>query len=132
MREKRGKTNVVGLVQKGSKRRWYFTRLGFLAVPKGGARGNRRNQRGTLFTQYYLLEAASIKSAFKKADLILSICENRDRGARLKGRPVDFMKIGIFDLEPLYQKLTDGVELFDESELKVTYGRAKRRVMVSR
>ena len=39
------------------------------------------------------------------------------------------MKIGIFDLEPLYQKLTDGVELFDESELKVTYGRAKRRVM---
>jgi hypothetical protein len=46
----------------------------------------------------------------------LSICQNPRGEAKLNGERVAYIKVGIMDLEPLYEKLESGVELFEESE----------------
>src|SRR5438094_734584 len=120
MRNQPGRINAVAGGDKNKlPKRWYFVRLAFLAIPWESRR--RSKCKGTLFKQYHLLQAATITSAFKKADRILAVCENCSGEGKLNGKRVMFKKIGIFNLEPLYEKLRDGVELFDESEPEVSF-----------
>jgi hypothetical protein len=106
---------------------WYFVRLAFLAVPWKSK--SDKNAKGTLFKQYYLVQARNIESAFKKAQHILTTSEHCDGDGRLNGKKVAFQKVGILDLEPLYELLQSGIEIFDESELNVTYADIKKRVI---
>src|ERR1700733_2845519 len=108
---------------------WYFSRLAFLAVPWNLR--NNNSAKGTLFKQYYLVRAKNIRSAFTKAEHILSASEHCEGGGRLNGRRVVFKKVGILDLEPLYQPLQSGAELFDESESGVAYAKIKKYVISS-
>ena len=108
---------------------WYFVRLAFLAIPWESRHSKRAE--GTLFKQYYLVRAENIKSAFAKADRILSVSEHCDGDGVLNGKRVVFRKIGILDLEPLYEPLRSGVELFDESEIAVSATEATKHVVTS-
>jgi hypothetical protein len=122
------KAGAVGGRDKGrGTSRWYFTRLALLAVP--WETRNKRTAKGTLFRQYHLIRAKNITSAFDKAEHILALSENRKGAGKLNGHRVDYKKVGIMDLEPLYQKLASGVELFDESELHVSFTSICRRVI---
>ena len=96
---------------------WYFVRLAFLAVP--WRKRTSPNASGMLFKQVHLVRARSIASAFAKADYILSLSEHRDGRANLRGVRVDYRKVGVLEVEPLYEELVSGVELFDESELNI-------------
>jgi len=106
---------------------WYFLRLAFLAIP-WEARGNK-DTKGVLFKQYYLLKAKAMKSAFEKAKRILSVSQHCEGDGRLKGKRVIFKSVGIMDLEPLYEPLQSGAELFDESEEGISYVEAKKQVI---
>jgi hypothetical protein len=106
---------------------WYFARLALLAVPWEAR--NKRTAKGTLFTQYHLIRARNISSAFDKAEQILALSENRKGAGKLNGHRVDYKRVGILDLEPLYQKLASGVELFDESKQHVSFSSICRRVL---
>jgi len=108
-------------------RYWYFVRLAFLAIP--WELKHNKAAKGTLFKQYHLLQARSIESAFKKANLILSVSENRSGEAKLRGKRVIYLKVGILNLEPVYQKLSSGVEIFDESERDVSLACARKQVL---
>src|SRR5205814_163361 len=88
-----------------------------------------KDTRGTLFKQYYLFKSRNLESAFKKADHILAISEDLTGGGSLNGKRVVYRKIGILDLEPLYQELSDGVELFDESEIRMPYKTLKKQLI---
>jgi hypothetical protein len=109
---------VAGEGKQSHARSWYFVRLAFLAIPWDSRK--HRRPKGNLFKQYHLLQADDIGSAFRKAEHILSASENLSGDGKLNGIRVIYRKIGILDLEPLYQKLESGVELFDESELNVS------------
>ena len=106
---------------------WYFVRLAFLAIPWESRFGG--DPKGTLFIQYYLLEARNIKSAFDKARSILSVSEHCEGDGSLRGKRVIFKKVSILDIESLYEPIKSGVELFDESELGVKYAEVKRQVI---
>ena len=41
-------------------------------------------------------------------------------------------KVGLLDIEPLFQPLQSGVELFEESELRVSSSEAKKHVITNR
>jgi hypothetical protein len=87
-----------------------------------------RNAKGTLFKQYHLIRAKNATSAFKKAERILQVSEHLEGGS-LNGRKVTVEKVGILDLEPLYECIQSGVELFDESEVGVCRARARKLAM---
>jgi hypothetical protein len=112
------------------KETWYFVRLAFLAVP-WELRANK-NPIGTLFRRYHLIQAKSMRSAFNKATHILSMSEHCDGDGFLQGKRVAFKKVGILDLEPLYERLESGVELFDESEMGIRYSKICKQVVNSR
>ena len=129
IRENRdGKTSVVDR-EIDVPESWYFVRLAFLAIPWQSRRN--KNAKGTLFKQYYLVKATGIKSAFNKANYILSVSEHREGDGVLDGKRVIFKSIGILDLEPLYEPIKSGAELFDESEGDVAYAGIKKQVISS-
>lgn len=97
--------------------------MGLIAVP--WHLRNKTNATGTLFKQYYLIRAGNIKSAFKKADYLLSISEHREGDGKLNGKRVAVRAVGILDIEPVLEPIQSGVEIFDESESKVSYSLAK-------
>src|ERR1039458_6328651 len=113
----------------GEKAMWYFVRLAFLAIPWKSKDG--KNPKGTLFKHYHLIQAKDIRSAFNKAGQILSISEHCEGDGILQGERVIFKKVGILDLEPLYERLQSGVELFDESELGTRYLEIGRKVITN-
>jgi Domain of unknown function (DUF4288) len=108
---------------------WYFARLAFIASPAGS---NTRKLQGTLFLNYHLIRAKDYRSAFKKAEYILSTREHCDGSGKLNGKRINLKKAGILDLEPLYEPLKSGVEIFDESRIGVRYARIKQKVISSR
>jgi hypothetical protein len=75
------------------------------------------------------VQAKNIKSAFKKAQHILTTSEHCEGDGRLNGKRVIFKRVGILNLEPLYEPLQSGAELFDESELDVVYAEIKKQVI---
>ncbi len=107
--------------------RWYFVRLALLAVPWEVQ--NKRSIHGTLFMHYHLIRAKNIRSALDKAEHILAVSENRKGAGRLHGHRVDYRKVGILDLEPLYQKLESGIEIFDESKPNISLSSISRHVL---
>jgi hypothetical protein len=116
--------------RRGSERAtWYFVRLAFLAIP--WASKDDENPKGTLFKHYHLIQAKDMRSAFNKARHILSISEHCEGDGVLQGERVIFKKIGILDLEPLYERLQSGVELFDESEVGTRYLEINREVITN-
>lgn len=119
----------AGEVKPRTTQSWYFARLGLLALP--WALRHDPKAKGTLFRQYHLIQAADMSSAFAKAEHILSVSECRTGDASLHGHRVDYRKVGVLDLEPLYQKLESGVELFDECEINVPLVATVRRVIKS-
>src|SRR5579859_2556366 len=98
--------------KKITREQWYFVRIAFLAVPwkkRGG-----KNPKGTLFKQYFLIKAKHMTSARNKAKRIISVSESRNGTAEFNGQQVDFMKIGIMDLDQLTDRLVSGVEILSE------------------
>lgn len=115
--------------REGEKLTWYFVRLAFLAIP--WKLKDNENPRGTLFKHYHLIEAKNMKSAFNKASHILSISEHCEGDGRLQGKRVIFKKIGVLNLDPLYERLQSGVELFDESEVGVCYSEITKQIITN-
>src|SRR5580765_480549 len=88
---------------RGEKPTWYFVRLAFLAIPWESK--DNENPRGTLLKHYHLIQAKNMKSAFNKASHILSMSEHCEGDGRLRDKRVIFKKIGVLNLEPLYERL---------------------------
>src|SRR6266498_1553834 len=128
-RSQRGKTNAeaggVSLAET-----WYFVRLAFLAIPWEAKKN--KPAKGTLFKQYHLIRAKNVSSAFRKADRILHFSEHPEGTGTLNDEKVVVKKVGILDLEPLYEPIKSGVELFDESEVDVRYSDAQKLVIPKR
>lgn len=119
-----------GKKERSPRRTWYFVRLAFLSIPWKLRRS--KNPRGTLFTRYFLIQATNIRGAFRKANHILSLCNHCDGDGRLDGKQVACKKIGILDLEPLYERLQSGAELFDERCGEEQLLKIAQRVITSR
>ena len=93
---------------------WYFTRIALLATP--WKQRGKRFKKGILFKEYYIIEAASIEEALRKANHILSLQESVDGNGILNGEKVSYEKVGVLDLEPITSELVSGADIFDESE----------------
>ena len=115
--------------RRAEKATWYFVRLAFLATPWKSK--DHENPKGALFKHSYLIQAKNMRSAFKKAGHILSTSEHCEGDGRLQGKRVIFKKIGVLNLEPLYERLQSGVELFDESEVGVRYSEITKQIITN-
>ncbi|OJV25751.1 MAG: hypothetical protein BGO12_11295 [Verrucomicrobia bacterium 61-8] len=123
MRKRKDKTQRFPDEREG----WYFVRLAFLAIPWKSK--DDEDPVGTLVERSYLIQATSMKSAFKKADHILAISEHCEGDGRLRGKRVVFKRVGILDLVALYEHLQSGVELYEEAEADVRRSDVAKRII---
>ena len=108
-------------------KRWYFARVALMVVP--WERRNEANPTGTLFKESYLIQAKDMLSARRKAERIMSVSESRTGSGEYKGKKVDFLKVGILDLEQITDKLISGAEIFEEHDSNISLKTAKALVV---
>jgi hypothetical protein len=92
----------------------------------------KKQSEGTLFRRYFLVQAADMKSALRKANRILAVCEHLDGDGVLRGKRINFWGVGIITVQPLYEPLASGVEVLEEQDQNIRYGQAKRLTLSAR